>query len=318
MHSLTDCVAGFALGAVVWAVHAEWWLPVEKWMVSINPDTPSLLPHWTGPIAMLFMCIWMVHRHPQPVDDCPCFEDAIAFVSVITGLWSARWGSVVSGFSEFTTHMAGRALPFMSADAWASSEAWAIAWRAASLWWGMALLKLTIGITIIFVWRLAAKYILHMTLPPLFRLLTYKILPRLVSINVLPQGSELPNRRFYTPATEYDGSVPEDGLRPIPSVIDLPLKLQESTSTYELDGEAGGMVRRRIKQANGKKRHRVLNWEKVAEKNGHLIPPDMRKQPTTGTTSPNELSLSDDEDIVKHYDADGMHFLHFFALLTTC
>jgi Helicase associated domain (HA2) len=27
----------------------------------------------------------MVNQHRQPVDDCPCFEDAIAFVSVVMG-----------------------------------------------------------------------------------------------------------------------------------------------------------------------------------------------------------------------------------------
>ena len=73
-----------------------------------------------------------------------------------------------------------------------------------------------IGILVIFTWRLLAKSTLHLILPPTFRLLA--------------RIFQLPNRRFYTPATEYK-SVPSEFavtsqglgvLHPIPSVIDLP------------------------------------------------------------------------------------------------
>ena len=67
-----------------------------------------------------------------------------------------------------------------------------------------------IGILVIFTWHLLAKSILHLIL--------------------LARIFQLPNRRFYTPATEYK-SVPSEFavtsqgwgvLHPIPSVIDLP------------------------------------------------------------------------------------------------
>jgi hypothetical protein len=32
-----------------------------------------------------------VHYHPQPVDDCPCFEDAIAVLAVVLGTFSGHW-----------------------------------------------------------------------------------------------------------------------------------------------------------------------------------------------------------------------------------
>ncbi|RPD55563.1 hypothetical protein L227DRAFT_579534 [Lentinus tigrinus ALCF2SS1-6] len=41
----------------------------------------------------------------------------------------------------------------------------------------------------------------------------------------------LPHRRFYTPATDYPSVPPEKGLRPIPSVIDLPRMVE-----LEVDG----------------------------------------------------------------------------------
>ena len=55
---------------------------------------------------------------------------------------------------------------------------------------------------------------MHFLLPPLFRGLA-----RLFT---------LPHRRFYTPATDYNGPVPEveGGFRSIPSVIDIPRMLE--------------------------------------------------------------------------------------------
>lgn len=77
----------------------------------------------------------------------------------------------------------------------------------------------------IFTWRLLAKSLLHVILPPIFRFLSRLVFPL-----------SLPHRRFYTPATDYT-SVPSDfagvnggrggaalgmGLgRAVPSVIDL-------------------------------------------------------------------------------------------------
>jgi len=36
----------------------------------------------------------MVHFHPEPVDDCPCFEDAIAVLSVVLGSYLGHWYSI--------------------------------------------------------------------------------------------------------------------------------------------------------------------------------------------------------------------------------
>lgn len=90
------------------------------------------------------------------------------------------------------------------------------------------ILSLSLGILIIFAWRIIAKSTLHLILPP-----TFRFFARAVS---------LPNRRFYTPATQYNVMPSEfsqaggglGGLRPIPSVIDLP-------STGGVGVEVGGI-----------------------------------------------------------------------------
>jgi hypothetical protein len=119
---------------------------------------------------------------------------------------------------------------------------------------------------VIFTWRILAKSTLHMLLPPTFRLLS--------------QAFTLPHRRFYTPATDY-GSVPSElGLRPIPSVMDLPGELGFG------QGEASGVKKEgrtvRIRGINNGLKVKGRNWE---------------------------LEKNENEKDVKHYDADGEFFL---------
>jgi len=98
-----------------------------------------------------------------------------------------------------------------------------------------------IGILVIFTWRLLAKSALHLILPPTFRLLA--------------RVFQLPNRRFYTPATEYkfvpsEFAVTSQGLgvlHPIPSVIDLPnqvgvgVGMDEGVSASSIKDRLGGI-----------------------------------------------------------------------------
>ena len=73
----------------------------------------------------------MVHRHPQPVDDCPCFEDAIAFVSVVMGEFVVRWYMLHNGYDEDFF----KAMPGAS---WAT-------WSDIGTWWTTAVIKMVIG-----------------------------------------------------------------------------------------------------------------------------------------------------------------------------
>lgn len=137
-----------------------------------------------------------------------------------------------------------------------------------------------LGILIIFIWRLLAKSFLHAVLPPVFR--------------ALAPHFDLPHRRFYTPATDYGRLPLENGLRPIPSVIDLP-------GAFEVSGVNG------LDQSRHAIKRRGLNLNVAHEK----------MLGGTGAGLENGKSLDTDKmgvvamEVVKHYDADGelSHFV---------
>lgn len=76
----------------------------------------------------------MVNQHPVPIDDCPCFEDAIAFVSVLMGSLLGRWHAVRYGFDQsfFATSMPGSDV---------------LGWTDRGIWWGAASLKMFFGMS---------------------------------------------------------------------------------------------------------------------------------------------------------------------------
>ncbi|KAH7925027.1 hypothetical protein BV22DRAFT_1012009 [Leucogyrophana mollusca] len=253
MHSFTDCIVGVLLGAAIWGMHLTTGGIIERWLENGG---------WTVPLIVIPLCLLLVHYHPQPVDDCPCFEDAIAFVSVILGVFLARWHAVYAGVDE---RFLGTVMPGSQAQTWEDT----------STWWGLAISKMSVGILTIFAWRLLAKSTLHIVLPPLFR--------------ALSMCFTLPHRRFYTPATDY-ASVPMGGgggLRPIPSVIDLPGTIEVEVSGRGELGVREGELKRRG-GANGNGNGNGVYGNGFHNRNG-LEPENL------GARTPKE---------VKHYDAD--------------
>lgn len=189
MHSIADCVAGTIMGWACWYGWQAAERPVTLWVSS---------GHWTVPVLSLVVCLLLVNKHPEPVDDCPCFEDAIAVLACLLGSFVVHW-----------THVKGwTSLP--GGGGVIGSPLGVTGALSASLWTAWILLKLVVGITIIVVWRIVAKYICRLALPPIFRFASSAL------------DFELPTRRHYRAATSY-GAVPDSHhLGAMPSFIDLP------------------------------------------------------------------------------------------------
>lgn len=119
-------------------------------------------------VGVLFpLTLALIHYHPRTPDDCPCFEDAVAIISVI-------FGTVVGEL--FDVH---HPLP-------EGSGVWSM-----GLFWGLVfnLAKIAAGLVAIVVWRLIAKSTCLRAFPVIFRFVSKAF------------DAELPHRPFYTPAT---------------------------------------------------------------------------------------------------------------------
>ncbi|MCO5599915.1 hypothetical protein L7F22_054022 [Adiantum nelumboides] len=193
MHSIMDIIAGCALGALV--TTAQWVLfePLEIMM-----ETGGL----KVPITLFFAVLIMVTVHPQPLDDCPCFEDAIAFLAVVLGIFLSRWMNITFGLlpsqdGPLTPKFKNSRIPsiiealkvqhFQTPPLAANQSP-----SAASYILGIAKIAivLTLGIACVVATRTVVKTICKVLLPPVFRFVQGTF------------GFILP-RRHYTSSTDY-------------------------------------------------------------------------------------------------------------------
>ncbi|KAI9444062.1 hypothetical protein H4582DRAFT_1919024 [Lactarius indigo] len=114
MHGFMDCSVGIILGVISWLLQHLVMPEVEKWVQSSD---------WSAPLVVTVVCLLLVNQHPSPVDDCPCFEDAIAFASVILGIITSFWCSkrLVTGvLIIFSWRIIAKPSPLFRWLAWAS------------------------------------------------------------------------------------------------------------------------------------------------------------------------------------------------------
>ncbi|KAI9636684.1 sphingosine-1-phosphate phosphatase [Dioszegia hungarica] len=196
MHSIADVVGGSLMGIACWATGLLVEAPLELWTTSGSLTVPLL------GIPLTLAC---VHYHPEPVDPCPCFEDAIAVLSVMLGGVLGHWYEVRNGLvaTALATEVWGRG-PIIGATIVLERL---VLGKLAQLLSGSDR-ELMSGIAIVFGWRILAKRTLLRVLPTIFRVYSKTL------------DVDLPTRQGYTAATDYKG-FPQTPIRSVPSFLDM-------------------------------------------------------------------------------------------------
>ncbi|KAI1471095.1 PAP2 superfamily-domain-containing protein [Daldinia caldariorum] len=174
MHGFVDVIIGSLMGAIISLVEFYGGPALDLYLGQ----------SWVSLCGLLLIIIILIRVHPEPADDCPCFDDSVAFAGVMMGLEIGTWRFGRSSWAD---------IPF----------------DAAALGWAAVGLRIVFGVLVIFAWREVAKPSLLKGLPHLFRLIEV-------------WGLSLP-RRFFMPASEYK-NIPlrlrVDNV--MPNVSDLP------------------------------------------------------------------------------------------------
>ncbi|KAI1480742.1 PAP2-domain-containing protein [Daldinia eschscholtzii] len=174
MHGFVDVIIGSLMGAIISLIEFYGGPALDLYLEE----------SWVSLCGLLLIIIILIRVHPEPADDCPCFDDSVAFAGVMMGLEIGTWRFGRSSWAD---------IPF----------------DAAALGWAAVALRILFGVLVIFAWREVAKPSLLKGLPHLFRLIEV-------------WGLSLP-RRFFMPASEYK-NIPlrlrVDNV--MPNVSDLP------------------------------------------------------------------------------------------------
>ncbi|OAA57443.1 sphingosine-1-phosphate phosphohydrolase [Niveomyces insectorum RCEF 264] len=184
MHGFFDVIIGSLMGAAIGWIEFYWVPALDIYMLQSS---------WLAPLAAVLLIIVLVRIHPEPADDCPCFDDSVAFAGVLMGLEIGTWH--LPRLRRVLALAPGGAIAAPSVP--------------------VALLRVVFGVLVVFAWREVMKPLLLKTLPHLFRIIE-------------THGLNLP-RRFFVQASEY-GKIPEvlrlrtDNV--IPSISDIPVMMQ--------------------------------------------------------------------------------------------
>ncbi|KAI8070471.1 PAP2 superfamily-domain-containing protein [Gongronella butleri] len=140
MHSITDVVGGTLLAYALYWVQ---WAARDWIQAMINSDA-----YWVFLTVPLFLIL--VGIHPDPIERCPCFEDSVCFLGVLIGVFPGSW---------VCTHTEICVLGLRS-----NVEA---AFGPYTLL--IVLMKIALGVALLFVWRLVCKKVCYFILPPIYR-----------------------------------------------------------------------------------------------------------------------------------------------------
>ena len=144
MHGFFDVVVGSLLGAGLAFIQCVYGEGFDMYI-----QDGSFLEI----LFVILVILVLVRIHPEPADDCPCFDDSVSFAGVILGVEAGCWHFGRSGF------------------AWSEPSPATVPFDLAKLGWTRTILRIVLGVMTIFAWRGIMKPTLLKSLPPIFRII---------------------------------------------------------------------------------------------------------------------------------------------------
>jgi dihydrosphingosine 1-phosphate phosphatase len=91
MHGFLDVGFGTVMGAALAA--AQWFYEdtIDAWIYG---------GHWAVPWIIIITVLFFVRIHPEPADNCPCFDDGVACIAVVMGVNVGQWHYAQGRFSS--------------------------------------------------------------------------------------------------------------------------------------------------------------------------------------------------------------------------
>ncbi|KAK9763386.1 Long-chain base-1-phosphate phosphatase [Basidiobolus ranarum] len=175
MHSITDILGGVFFGVLLWIIfHIG--QPIVEAII--------LFPSIFVLVAIITTLILVVHFQPDPIDACPCFEDSVASLGAIIGVYLGSWQG--KNGSSFWTE------PIQETFRYHFTEVGLL--HSAT--------RVLIGFVMIIVWRVVSKKLCYFVLPSIYKLFNF------------------PVRKFHKSAKKYK-TLNRTSISMVPSVLNL-------------------------------------------------------------------------------------------------
>lgn len=183
MHGFFDVIIGSVLGAAISLAQCAYGNAFDGYIhAAVQKDI----------FVVILTILVLVRIHPEPADDCPCFDDSVAFAGVVIGIEYGSWHFSKSNYS------------------WSKPIPGTVPFDLESMGWTVTVARILLGVMTIFIWRGFMKPFMLRVLPPIFRIVErfgltlprkffkqpseYTRIPKLrKDDNVIPSISEIPS-----------------------------------------------------------------------------------------------------------------------------
>ncbi|KAI5966348.1 LCB3 [Candida pseudojiufengensis] len=145
MHGFLDIFVGSSVGILVF---------LFRYYLGKSWDD-LLLGHGMtfGIFAIIGIFLYLIHIYSEPVDDCPCFDDSVAFVGVLIGLdMSHLIARSTKHFYNLNTFGDYYLIPFSIESGFLKIG-----------------LRFITGVTLVVIWKTISKPIIFTILPPIYK-----------------------------------------------------------------------------------------------------------------------------------------------------
>lgn len=146
MHGFSDLAVGSFIGLLCYFIR-----------VWTGPYWDSLILKGSGwyLVASALTNYALIYYHVEPVDDCPCYDDSVAFIGVIIGLEFSQWV-----YSHSSLNVGGNGMSCID-----------IPYSFQQLGLVKSLLRVLLGVSCVAIWKEISKPLLFKIIKPFYSLL---------------------------------------------------------------------------------------------------------------------------------------------------
>ncbi|CAO3564707.1 unnamed protein product [Mortierella alpina] len=217
MHTRTDIAGGSVIGVVVWAV---------QWSFHDSIDALMTTSSWTVVVAVILGGVLLIQSIPETMDSCPCVDDGVTTMAVLMGVFPASQHFALSQYAVSAEGHDG------------------IVHYDPAIGLPKSIMRFVFGLAVVFTWRMAAKKLLYIALPPLYGYFN------------------LPSRTHFVPAKTY-GNLRSQPIGRVPSLLDLQAL---ADSSIEIVGPQSTMdIHEQFSQSRSSKRSSLSGYHGIHE-----------------------------------------------------
>ncbi|RCK60497.1 Dihydrosphingosine 1-phosphate phosphatase LCB3 [Candida viswanathii] len=147
MHGFLDVIVGGTVGSAL-ALFRHFY--GEQWDALLFGSGLGMV---LTSVLIITMYVLLIHVHSEPVDDCPCFDDSVAFIGVIIGLDLAHMVGYRTGYFAVTNPQGDPYLVPYDYQSGVINHA----------------LRFLLGVLLVITWKAVSKPVVYTILPPIYK-----------------------------------------------------------------------------------------------------------------------------------------------------